>query len=287
MLKKYFRANPPNGGRCISRILLVGVLLIGLDSQKTLGQPAVESASPAQEFTHEPEIHTQCRVAGLEPCTLMLHGDDAPAASPQCRNDAWRPHLSFQQPESFSDSDGDGWWETVLELDLDPGKGCNCAVLHIYFSGTPAGIMVNIGDSASNNGQGGDAGTHPLHSAELQVTTFNDRPQIAVFTTKRPDLILRLNLPDLDGDFLEVEVCDQFLRFAPSGKRDGPGAVRINTLKGQNLFALGPADGQEGTGRAADPWIYAAFNRVIHHRRGLPTKPSGRGVSRVEIVLTP
>jgi hypothetical protein len=86
---------------------------------------------------------------------------------------------------------------------------------------------------------------------------------------------------------LELEVCDQSVRFAV----DELGGF-FNTQVSHELIAIRGGANREskgpGAAAAPDSRIYAAFNRVIHRRAGRPAHDRfGAGVRRVEISLTP
>lgn len=235
-----------------------------------------------------------CAALGSDRCVLVLHDTEQPSVSASCTAEAWKPHLAFQLPDRLADSNADGWWETVLELDLSPAKGCSCAVFRIHFAEPALGFAFNIGDSASNDGYGGDAGTDPRHSAEIQAHTSRGHPtELSVYSSSGgdhgQDRLLALNLPDLDGRFLEIEVCDQFIGFSLDGDHEGPWAGRMAALDSKRLFAIATATREPGADASTmNPRIYAAFNRVIHQRRGAASEGRvGRGVKRVEIALSP
>jgi hypothetical protein len=96
----------------------------------------------------------QCRPAEVGPCVIDLHGEGAPRASKSCSEESWKSHLGFDLPQRFADADKNGWYETVVELDLDPKRGCGCAVFRITYDGEASKHSVNIGDSPTNDGYG-------------------------------------------------------------------------------------------------------------------------------------
>lgn len=223
----------------------------------------------------------QCRPATLAPCALVLHGESAPALSGSCGDEAWKGHLLFELPERFADADENGWSEVVLQLDLDPKRGCGCAVFRVFYEGEPRGFTVNIGDSPTNDGYGGDSWSTP-YDAELLVA----QRDLEAFGAERKGSpsetrIFGLHRLPLAGRVLELEVCDQSVRFA----LDELGGF-FNTYASHELIAIRPsaAAGKNG----GDARIYAAFNRVIHRRAGRPSHDRfGSGVRRVEVALTP
>jgi hypothetical protein len=239
-------------------------------------------------------VSAQCRVAASKPCEIVLRGEGAPAATPSCAEGAWKHHLSFELPEKFADADGDGWHEVVFELDLDPARGCGCAVFRITIDGAPTGHFVNIGDSPTNDGYGGDADSTRF-DAELML--YGGR-RLAVFGSDRhgepvgSQQILGLDSLELADATVELEVCDQSVRFAvePPGDSDGIDGILTAATTGDLMAIRRPTStAKDSAGEiGADAKIHAAFNRVIHRRAGRPAqKRFGTGVRRVEISLTP
>jgi len=235
----------------------------------------------------------QCRVAAAGPCGVELHGEGAPRSTGSCADEAWKKHIAFELPQRFADDDENGWHEVVLQLDLDPALGCGCAVFRVAFEGEPAGLSVNIGDSPTNDGHGGDADTTRF-DAELMVQGDG---LLSIFGSDRhgapvgSEQILGLaSLPFADR-VVELEVCDQSIRFAIEAA-DGEKGISglLNEASSGDLLAIRRPDVAAGaSGEAgADARIFAAFNRVIHRRTGRPAQNRfGTGVRRVEISLTP
>jgi hypothetical protein len=228
------------------------------------------------------EAIAQCRPALAGPCAIELHGEGAPRLSGSCADEAWKGHLTFQLPARFADADANGWHEVVLQLDPDPRRGCGCAVFRITYEGKPTGYTVNIGDSPTNDGYGGDAWSSRF-DAEILVA----RSDLDAFGAERQDSPAETRIFGLHGlpladRVLELEICDQSVRFALD-ELDG----FFNTFTSSELIAIRAA-AQEDDGAAADSRIYAGFNRVIHRRSGRPSHDRfGSGVRRVEISLTP
>lgn len=218
---------------------------------------------------------------------LILKGPGAPAASSACSSDAWSSRLKFPRSSKWSDSNQDGSWESVIEVRLDPAKDCGCARFKVYYDEPVSGWTVNIGNSPTNNGHGGDEGTTP-NAAEVQIA----ERQLSVFTASRPvphrvDKLLDEALPPLGGRTIEIEVCEQALEVAmlPVSGDTSPPKWKLQTLNAKLLFSLEPTARPDRDTRAS---IYAAFNRVIHRTTGAPSHDrDGSGVRRVEISLSP
>jgi hypothetical protein len=234
-------------------------------------------------------------VTGAKPCVLELHGPRAPSASASCLSEPWSRFVKLVQPKMFSDANKDGWYEAVLEITLDPAKDCGCATFHVTYDAPSYFFSVNIGDSPTNDGYGGDAGT-TLDAAEMQIMSSH----LAVFTSGRPrggtspiELLYESDLPPLTGRSIELEVCDQTLGFTlPAGKGNPePLRWRLQTVNLGLLYSLARAPERGSPEDARTPGnnqIYAAFNRVVHIKDGAASHNRvGSGVKRVEISLSP
>ncbi len=74
----------------------------------------------------------QCRALEARACVLTLGETEKASASATCTDEIWQEHLKFESPGPFTDGNRDGWWETVLRINLDAAKGCGCAVLRLH-----------------------------------------------------------------------------------------------------------------------------------------------------------
>ncbi len=166
------------------------------------------------------------------------------------------------------DSDGDGWLESVFSINVD--KGCRCANITVEYEGTPSGWTVNIGDSPTNNGFGGDSAGSPDSEAEAQIldqalsvyNSFNP-------STDPPGTVDRMFHQELalTNGAAKFVVCDQYLSYGqPHGILWTPAIKRLYALPD-------PAVGNS--------LIYAGFNRVISG----PGSRTGSGARRVTISL--
>lgn len=234
-------------------------------------------------------------MASARPCVIDLHGPHAPSASPSCRSAPWSRFVKLVQRKEFSDANKDGWYEAVIEITLDPAKDCGCATFRIFYDAPPEFFTVNIGDSPTNDGYGGDAGT-TLDAAEMQILGSH----LAVFTSGRPrggtspiEMLYESDLPPLAGRSIDLEVCDQTLGFTLPAGRGNPAPLRwrLQTVNLGLLYSLARAPAPGTSGDAPAPGgnqIYAAFNRVIHVKDGPASHNRvGSGVRRVEISLSP
>lgn len=243
--------------------------------------------SPGKTAAKAAEHSAPCAAADAEPCTIRLRGPGAPGVSPACLVEPWSRYLDFTLPDRWADSNRDGWWETVLRIALDPVKECACAHFRVRFEDPVRDWTVDIGDSPTNNGYGGDDGTTP-DAAEVQVL---DR-LLSVYSAVVPgtdavEMLQDMRLPPLGGRQMEFVVCDQSLEVelpSPPGAAD-PIRFKLETSRSRLLFAL--ADTAKNNRRGNDHAIYAAFNRVVHARSAAPDRERvGSGVKLVEISLT-
>ncbi len=159
--------------------------------------------------------------------------------------------------------------QTVFKLTLDPETtGFIRAVFEIEYTDTPVDWTVNIGDSASNNGFGGDGGDQS-NDAEMQVhtTTMN------IYGNQNfPGNLLQTVEEVVSPDStLVLEVSNEMLGWRYPGITDD--------LFSEFLYAL---DGQPDSDGPINFDIYAAFNRTIGE-----AGRNGSGVGRVVIKLIP
>lgn len=263
-------------------MLLLGAVLAAW------GSCAVGPATATGPAESPPAAESPCPTGAVDPCVVVLQGPRAPSASPACTAGPWAKRLRFTLPERFADSNRDGAFETVLGIRLDPRSDCGCARFVVHLTGRVEDWAVNIGDSPTNNGHGGDLGTAP-EAAEVQLSAG----RLTLYTTAQTerrlvDQLLDVALPPLADRGLEFEICEQSLRVTlrPTRRDPHPLEWRLETQNARLLFSLEP-DGAASGPAAADA-IYAAFNRVIHVIDGAPSRQrTGASVRSVEISLGP
>lgn len=230
-----------------------------------------------------------CPVGEENPCVIHLREKERSAVSANCAAEPWKRYLTFRQPNGVSDSDGDGWWETVVELDLDPAGGCRCARFRVHYGSEPSGYTMHVADSATSDGHGGD-GSPLCAEAYVQGTALSVLSAILEPGTRGYDRVLHQEFPSLAGGTLDVRVCDQELAFelSPAGEGGKSWKTELSALNAQHLIALSSRPYLATVENQADWLIHAAFNRVVHRRDGPPAKKRvGAGVNKVEILLTP
>lgn len=175
----------------------------------------------------------------------------------------------------------------VAPLDGSSPFGWRRAIFDIQYQSLPVAgeWTVNIGDSRSNNGFGGD-GTHQSRDSELQIvaddlTVYADDHVNAGAScptcVPAPNTKRALQLCELIDDpekLLTLEITDNQMRWnAEPGKCDRNGALRspfIYSLNNQADFE-GPVNGD----------IFAAFNRTVQFH---PSRV-GKAVAFVEMTL--
>lgn len=145
-------------------------------------------------------------------------------------------------------------------------SGQPSVTFQVTYGSTPTGWTVNIGDSATNNGYGGDAGTQS-RDAEMQVVGA----EMAIFGNDfniPPGGLLKTITNIANTSYpLNLQVKDQYLywqMYVVNGSWSSP-----------YLYALAGESDIEGP---INYDIYAAFNRTIND----PGR-SGSGVARVKI----
>jgi hypothetical protein len=155
----------------------------------------------------------------------------------------------------------------VMKLTLNPATtGFSRATFAVTYGAAPVGWTVNIGDSPSDNGFGGDAANFS-NDAEMQVlgTTLsvygNDATPAAV-----RNMLNLYNMVALSS-VLNLDVRNNYLGF-------GTGEIRSD-----RLYALA---GQPDTEGPVNYDIFAAFNRTVGDG-----SRNGTGVTQVVVTLYP
>jgi hypothetical protein len=174
-----------------------------------------------------------------------------------------------------TDSNGDGWFETVLQITINnkihPNKE---AIFNITYTGAPFETSVDIGDSRTNDSGGGDAGTQ---SNDAEIDIGRAEPETSNnFYAFGHDGYPTSPLGEVDGfvqqgDTVELRVSDGRVEYVNE---------RI-PLAGEFLSPwLYALKGQPDTEGPVNYNIFASFNRVI-----AGTYRIGTGVGFVEVCL--
>jgi Ca2+-binding RTX toxin-like protein len=171
-----------------------------------------------------------------------------------------------------TDSNADSWLEAVAKINFD--GNIKKAKFIVEYDETPSGWTVNLGDSASNNGYGGDAGTQS-RDAEMQIVNGGMAVYGNDYNTPPAGSLPQGNVPNFvtNGSRIELEVSNEKLAW------DNKSGLQ-NSLTWPYLYALNGQPDDEGP---VNSEIYAGFNRVISG----PFDRIGSGASKVTILLNP
>lgn len=154
----------------------------------------------------------------------------------------------------------------VLKVSLD-GYRYKKARFEVEYGQKPQGWTVNIGDSQSNNGYGGD-GADQTRDCELQVRGGN----LEIYGSDalgEADRLLQRHRNIATGQTFTFTVGDEYLGWQAGQFGD--------EMFSHYLFAL---SGQEDYEGSPNNDIYAAFNRTI-----ASAGRDGSGVTRVRVLL--
>ncbi|HEX2644942.1 MAG TPA: hypothetical protein VHU81_18230 [Thermoanaerobaculia bacterium] len=143
------------------------------------------------------------------------------------------------------------WKEALIQINIP--AGCTQANVVVEYQGLPAGWTVNLGDSPTNDGFAGDAGSTP-NNAELWI--LDERLAIANGSG---------NAAQIDNPVFQqdVSLTNSSLKFAVKNQYVGWGQpyAFLQTPATKNLFAI-PDTAAGGDGRK----LYLGLNQVITGR---------------------
>jgi len=154
----------------------------------------------------------------------------------------------------------EGWTWGSLKIDM---TGYCKANFVVEYEGQPSGWTVDIGDSPTNNGYGGDAGT-TVNSAELQLL---NNTMTAYSRALSPGVVIPLGSRTFDLQYGAV-------KFSVSNGALSSGQP-YSAIVDSRLFSFPDSIGSDSS------FIYAAFNSVISPTAGR----DGHGARRVMITL--
>jgi len=156
--------------------------------------------------------------------------------------------------------------QAVVKINLNPAQsGFSRALVSVNYSSTPTNWTLNIGDSSTNDGFGGDAGTQS-NDAEMQIN--GDTLSVYLKQASVTPNVLNMNKVVNTGQTITLEVKNNFL---------GWGAGNLNS---ENLYALAGQADSEGPVN----WdVFAGFNHVV---RTTSTR-TGTGVGWALIQVLP
>lgn len=168
----------------------------------------------------------------------------------------------------------------LIRANFDPAQTDYRRVLFVvqYSGRTPIGWTVNIGDSRSNDGYGGDGG-HQANNAELRI----NGTQMMIYGRNneagRSPILVQVEEAAESRGVIALEVGNEQVRWWQPAGGTGDGMF-IEQVTSPYLFAL---DGQADAIGGVNYEVYAAFNRVIDGGAAR----NGRGVVRVDVRLLP
>ncbi len=160
--------------------------------------------------------------------------------------------------------------QTVVKIDFNPATGTTYtqAKIDVYYNPQPSGWTVNIADSLTCDGYGGDAGT-TKNNAELQIV---GKIMDIYSTDLGPGVVDHLlNLTPVLNKLITFVVKNQSVSWSPC-----PASGILDTSNSHLLYAIPDTDpGGDGSK------IYLGLNRVVHG----PGNRIGQGAIRAVITL--
>jgi hypothetical protein len=182
-----------------------------------------------------------------------------------------RADLTVATPPFNDGCNPNDWRAAVVQVDVP--LGCSGIKVLVDYDGEPRGWTVNIGDSPTNNGFAGDAGSLPLgQNAEVQI--LDSTLTVYHAATAPPVDQLALAQLALNDGAIKFVVENQFLSWGnPYTNLDAHQFV-------QNLFFL-----PDPVGAGENRTLYVALNRVISPAAGQDTSRNGCG-ARHAIIWT-
>lgn len=190
--------------------------------------------------------------AGAQTCQpYICYVDLGPSPSFICPNSAVYPPAGRRSDPIVITQHNPGcdtnfWKAAVVQVNVPPE--CSGVTVWVEYAGVPEGFTVNIGDSETNDGFAGDAGSLPIgQNAELQVL-HEDLTVYSNATAPPVDTLAVQHLALQDGA-LKFVVKDQSVSWG------NPYSV-LATPSLNKLFYL-PSDG------SGNRTIYVGLNRVI------------------------
>jgi hypothetical protein len=145
------------------------------------------------------------------------------------------------------------WKEAVLKINVP--TGCTQAIVQVEYDGLPAGWTVNLGDSPTNDGFGGDGGNADSE-AELQI--LDER--LDVYTAAlAPGVVDQIGHQDLSltDSALKIVVKNNYVSW-------GQPFSFVQTPNQKKLFLV-PDNGAAAADRRV---VYLGLNRVISNNPG-------------------
>ncbi|PKL45992.1 MAG: hypothetical protein CVV42_18005 [Candidatus Riflebacteria bacterium HGW-Riflebacteria-2] len=196
--------------------------------------------------------------------------DEELSADADCEIDLIDRRFGSRKPDAVQMFASDQSGQAVVKVVLDPAKTeFTKARFELHYGDEIEGWTLNIGDSVSNNGHGGD-GADQTRDSEVQILGSD----LALFgddtaPTGEAKILARSTGLAVPGAVVVVEVSNNQISWHNDKGVDG-------VIKSEYVFSLagqGDAEGQPNYD------IYAGFNRVVVGGR------VGKGLKRVKIKL--
>ena len=204
--------------------------------------------------------------AGAQCVPYICYVDLGPSPAFICPNSAVYPPAGRRSDPIVITQDNPGcdvnfWKAAVVQVNVPPE--CSGVTVWVEYAGTPIGWSVDIGDSDTNNGFGGDAGSLPLgQNAEVQILNETLGVYTAADNPGGVDTIASQHLALRDGA-LKFVVKDQFVSW-------GNPYSALSTPQLDQLFFL-------PTGGTGNRTLYVGLNRVISPVNGQNLSRNGCG----------
>ncbi|HAE38031.1 MAG TPA: hypothetical protein DCG57_05250 [Candidatus Riflebacteria bacterium] len=214
-------------------------------------------------------IHGQ-RVVGTTEKVFAIIPAEELAADADCEIDLVDGRFGSRNSEAIQLFTAGPSCQAVVKIVLDPAKTVYTrARFELQYGDEIEGFTLNIGDSVSNNGYGGD-GADQTRDSEVQIVGAD----LAVYgddTAPTGDSKVLGSSPGLavPGAVVVLEVSNNRVSWHNDKGVDG-------AVKSEHVFSLA---GQEDTEGQPNYDIYAGFNRVVASGR------VGKGLKRVKIKL--
>jgi hypothetical protein len=220
-------------------------------------------------------------------CTSMAYAGHSFYRKDSCLQIDLRTGTSTRLPDFIQfvvppeDSDGDGWFETVVKVTVDDPNFYHfpeAVKFLITYDADPNGMSVNIGDSESNNGFAGD-GANQSNDTELQIGNLrgSDPSSFDNLIIYGRDGIIQDRGSSQIGQAFDIVKKNEAVSFRVANEQleyDNKNFPIFGNIHSAWLYQL---DGQTDTEGPVNFDIFAAFNRVITNGR------LGSGVGKVEI----
>ncbi|MDD3146864.1 MAG: hypothetical protein PHD82_06140 [Candidatus Riflebacteria bacterium] len=223
-------------------------------------------------------------VEGVDPGPLPdnIHGVPEPESIPldeipadvDCEIDLVKNRIGIRNLQAIKTFIGPVNGQAVVKLTLDPKTTEMVrARIEILYGENTSGWTLNISDSVSNNGYGGDGG-HQSRDGEAQILEGNLAVYGDDFMASHPEkgkVLASANGLAVPGSTVTFEVSDNRLVWQNDRGIDG-------AVTSPHIFSL---DGQEDREGPVNHDIFIGFNQVVSGGR------TGCGVTRIRIRLFP